>query len=123
MAWLWGGRRGSREGAWSPGLGAFSGSLSSPRELPGGSGLEAGSLPTPVHRASHLGSLVPLAGPLPDAPPAREGLCAGKGPAPTFLMWTLSGSDLEKKRRVLYRKRDPRRNSSMPVPSKAAVIT
>lgn len=46
-----------------------------------------------------------------------------EGPGLTFLMWTLAGSDLEKKRRVLYMKRDPRRSSSMPVPSKAAVIT
>lgn len=41
----------------------------------------------------------------------------------TFLMWTLSGSDLEKKRRVQYVQSDPKRISSMPVPSRAAVIT
>ena len=48
---------------------------------------------------------------------------SGKGLALTIRMFTLSGSDLEKMRRMVYKKSDPRRISSMPVPIKAAVMT
>lgn len=48
---------------------------------------------------------------------------SGKGLALTIRMFTLSGSDLEKTRRMVYKKSDPRRISSMPVPIKAAVMT
>lgn len=63
-------------------------------------------------------------GPLPDTLPRATLRAVLRGePALTLLMWTLAGSDWEKKRRVVYRTRDPGRNSSMPVPSRAAVIT
>lgn len=102
--------------AWSPWLGCFCASLSVPWKL---------VLPILGPRRTHPTALrlPPQAPFLTPSQGEPQELCSGKGLAHTFLMWTLSGSDLEKKRRVVYRNNDPRRNSSMPVPSKAAVIT
>lgn len=51
------------------------------------------------------------------------GLCLGKGSVFICLMWIFFGFDFEKKRRVLYRKRDFKRNRFMFVSRKVAVIT
>lgn len=119
MAWSYSRVQESPKGARSPWRGCARGSLSALWELvgslPSKAGVQAAPLPCPHTQGSPWAPLV--------APSLGHGARARGQSALTLLMWTLSGSEREKKRRVLYRKREPRRSSSMPVPSKAAVIT